>query len=43
MRRKLGENVRCEQDQTSFLLESWYSTDMMPRDAKNVHMYLVPL
>ena len=25
-----------------FLLESWYSTDMIPGSAKNVHMCTVP-
>jgi len=42
MRRKKGENVGCAQDQNHFLLESWYSTDMIPGSVKNVHMYIVP-
>jgi hypothetical protein len=41
--KEIGENVRCEQDQTIIRLKSWYSTDMMRRNAKNVHMYIVPL
>jgi len=41
MRRKVGENVGFARDQNHFLLESWYSTDMIHGNAKNVHMCIV--
>ena len=43
MRRKVGENVGFTQDQNHFLFKSWYSIDMIPGSAKNVHMCIVLL
>jgi hypothetical protein len=37
----VGENVGYARDQNYFLLESWYSTDMIPGSAKNVHICIV--
>jgi len=37
----VGGNVGFAQDQNNFLLESWYSTDMIPANAKNVHVCIV--
>jgi len=37
----VGENVGLTQDKNHFLFESWYSIDMIPGSAKNVHMCIV--
>jgi hypothetical protein len=38
-KRKLGENIGYACDPNCFLLENWYSRDMIPGNAKNVHSY----
>jgi hypothetical protein len=42
MRMRVGGNIEYARDQNGFVLEIWYSTDMIPGSAKNVHMCIVP-